>query len=154
MALVPSNCASDIYDQYSLIIQPPFDVSGYPDAFATAYDDYASLGVVSGAISGGGDKSIISNAWSGPLTVTTLGTALANYWATVALTPAPPNISSVNNATSLTSSFIAAITSSLRDTESTPYFLEFVSNVETVVKSIQWTITPPPPGTPFVSMIT
>ena len=143
-------------------------VSGldYPAAFADAYDAYAAAGVVLGAANTGGTKSIIEDELRNPgISVATLAQAFADYWATVAVSPGTPAhggtsvVSVVNNSASLVSAFAAAITASLRATESTPYFEEFISNIEDVVLTIQWTVTetiltPSPVPTPFIELIT
>lgn len=153
MSLNASSCAASITSSYDAGAIP----GDYPADFAEAYHEYAEAGVIPGAESGGGDKSIIEtfmrNAASSSQTITELAVTLSDYWSGVGLTPAEPNISSVNNAGTKVADFEAAITSSITTSDSQPYFEQFILNIEAVVKTIQWTITPPPPGSPFVSTI-
>lgn len=155
MALNSASCAANIYEAYKPAqMQQPTD---YPAAFAAAYHNYASAGVIAGAVSGGGNASIIENFMRGVTsntnTITEFAQALADYWATVGLTPAPPNLASVNNAASKVAAFEAALRASITDSDTQPYFKHFIDNIEAVAKTINWTITPPPPASPFVSNV-
>lgn len=153
MSLDATVCAANITSAYGSGT-PSGD---YPADFASAYHDYASLGVIPGAISGGGDSSIIEtflrSATSSSQTIDDFAQALTDYWVTVGLTPEPPNISSVNDAAGKFAAFKAAIESSITSSASLPYFEQFIINVEAVALTIQWTITPPAPLPPFVSNI-
>ena len=154
MSLDPAGGAAAINTEYQATILFP-QVGDYPAEFATAYDDYAKAGVVTGALNTGGDKSIIEAAVrAAETTPAALGEAFAQYWATVAILPAPPNLSSVNDAANLGGVFAAAVAASVRDTESVPYFGEFITNVEAAAKAVVWAITPPPPAVPFTSGVT
>ena len=154
MSLNATAGAAAIDAKYQITIVFP-RVGDYPAEFATAYDDYAKAGVVAGALNTGGDKSIIEAAVrAAETTPAALGEAFAQYWATVAILPAPPNLSSVNDAAALGANFAAAVAASVRDTESVPYFEEFISNLEAAAKTVVWTITPPPPAVPFTSGVT
>lgn len=124
----------------------------YPSDFADAYDDYATLGVVPGATNAGGTKSLIEtamNSISGNTiaNATILGTAFANYWATVAIIPGTPAhggssvISVVNNAATLSAAFTAAIIASITASSQYPYFETFLDNIEGVVSTIVWIVT-------------
>lgn len=169
MALVPANAAAGI--SLALQDQAGIDATGsptgalpmgdFPESWATAYDDYAAAGVVPGAENTGGDKSIIENALrsaeSSTATVTVLATALANYWATVAIETGTPAhggtavASVVNNAAALVTLFEDAINASITSSESVPWFETFITNVQTMaVASIVWTVTEllPPAATP------
>jgi len=153
MSLSASTCAADIRALYTGLISGG-GTGDYPADFAQAYHDYASSGVVAGAVSGSGDPGLIEAAIrAAPTTPEELGQAFAAYWATVALTPASPNIAVINDALTYAAAFTAAVYSSVRDTESDPWFLEFITNLESVARMITWTITPPAPGSPFTSMI-
>ena len=171
MALTPSTAAEGI----SLAFQ---DVAGidatgtptcslpvgdFPADWATAYDDYAAAGVVLGAENSGGTKSILADAMatvtSSPASIAMLANAMANYWATVAVTPGTPShggvavASVVNNAETLVPLFQAAITVSIAATEDKPWFETLVTNIETMaVASIVWTVTElmPPAATPTI----
>ena len=175
MALNPSVAALGIEDGYK-----PFAAIGddgkttgnpsagdYPNLFATAYDNYAAQGVVPGAENSGRTPIIIENFLRSGLAgssspVTDFATALAEYWAAVAVVPGSPAhggtevVSVTNDAMSHVSDFEAAITSSLTTSESKPWFENFVQNVETIaVSTIVWTVTELlPPETPFTEAIT
>lgn len=169
MALNPAAGAADIAITYQ--DAAGIDATGnptgaepagdFPADFADAYNAYAMDGVVPGAQNNGGDASIIEGALraitSVPASVTDLATALANYWATVAVDPGDPAhggtaVASVeNNAATLIPAFTAAITASITSAEDKPWYGSFVSNVQTMaVTQIIWTVTElmPPAGTP------
>ena len=155
MALNSASCAAAINSGYIPAQQQ--EPNSYPADFANAYHDYASAGIIAGAVSGGGDASIIEGFMNGvtsdPATVVRLATALANYWAGVGLIPAPPNIASVNNAATLIPAFTAAILATITTSDTQPYFKTLIDNTEAVAKTIAWTITPPPPKPPFTSNV-
>lgn len=127
----------------------PADTSGWPDGFATGYDDYASAGVVPGASNSGGDKSILANFMASETGgVTAFATALANYWATVAVDPGSPAHGGVavagvvNDAASQISAFEAGIQASITTERSTPYYYQFVNNIQTIsLPQVTWFIT-------------
>lgn len=179
MSLVPASAASAITTAYLAIanldtdgsaLDTPLVPSDFVQAFADGYDTYAKAGVVPGAANAGGTKSLLTavlSAQAVPATatfVTTLAQALADYWATVAVTPGDPahggtSVATVtNNASTLVSAFAAAITASITTSESSPYFETFVVNIEEVVKTIVWTVTElvgaPPVPTAFAEAIT
>lgn len=155
MALDSSACAAAINSKYAKVRDS--DPSTYPADFAAAYHAYASSGVVPGAVPGGSDASIIEGFMSGvtssPSTVAAFGAALASYWSAVGVVPAPPNIASVNNAAALAGAFSAAVSATITDADTQPYFKSLIDNIEGVVSTIIWTITPPPPASPFPSSI-
>lgn len=137
--------------------EPP--TGDYPAAFAAAYNNYAKKGIVLGATNNGGDATIIEMFMRGvssrSQTITDFAQALAEYWATVAITPGLPAhggievVSVSNNALSHYADFEAAIRASITQTESKPYFHQFVSNIETMaVRKIIWTVTELMPGSP------
>jgi len=134
--------------------------------FAKAYNDYAKGGVILGAVNTGGDESLLKTALesitASPAAVDTLAAAFSAYWATVALVGdgshggAP--ISVVNDAAAKTALFKAAIVGSMGVTEAKPYYLNFITQLESVVTGIVWTVTeampPVPTPTPFPEVIT
>lgn len=172
MALTPSTASYAITDAY--LLATGLDSAGkpngnlptgdYPAAFATGYNDYAKEGTVLGAENSGGNKSIIENFMRGvssrSQTITDFAQALANYWATVAVATGLPMhggtevISVSNDAASHLADFEAAIRASITQTESKPYFHQFVSNIETMaVRKIIWTVTELMPSTPPAPMV-
>lgn len=179
MALVPMNFSTSMIRDYSSVVNhdaewavgSPVDFNQtYHTFFASNYEAYAKEGIVLGATNEGGEEPILSS-WMVGITsmdnVTQFATILAKYWATVALIPGPPmhggisTVSVVNDAMSQIPAFEAAIRASLRDTTSTPWYLQFVSNIQTIgVAAVTWTVTEliPTPGgpvpTPFLEKIT
>lgn len=159
MALNPDNAASDIWAVYKAAAAiddegNPLETGptgDFPSGWATAYDNYAKQGVVLGAENTGGDKSILESFLRGLTSrnnVTEFATALANYWATVSITPGAPShggtsvVSVVNDAASKVSLFASAITASITSERKTPYFKHFIENIQTMaVAQIVWTIT-------------
>lgn len=167
MALTPSTASYAITDAY--LLAAGLDSTGkpsgdspqgdYPAAFATGYNDYAKEGIVLGADNSGGNKSIIEDFMRGvssrSQTITDFAQALADYWSTVALANGLPMhggievVSISNDAASHVANFEAAILASITQTESKPYFHQFVSNIETMaVRQIIWTVTELMPGSP------
>lgn len=143
--------------------------SDFADSFATAYHDYASEGTVPGALSGDGDKSILSDALlscndngSDKESINILASGIANYWATVCVTPGTPAhggsaVTDVSNdSASRVSEYKSAIEGSYSSSESQPYFQNFVQNIENVVKTVVWTVTETVDGSPktFTESIT
>lgn len=156
MALNSASCAAAITTAYA-DVRAQVLPSTYAASFASAYHAYASAGSIAGAVSGGGDKSIIedfmNSVTSNPITVANFAVALATYWSGVGLTPAPPNIASINNAASKVADFEAAIRATITTSDTQPYFKTLIDNTEAVAKTIIWTITPPPPEPPFSSTV-
>lgn len=142
MSLLPGNAAAAIAAAYSGAIQFP-PTGDYPLEFATAYDQYAAGGVVPGAVnSGGALQGLEAELIAAPTTPARLGKALADYWATVALTPDSGNTNVINDALAKESLFVSAVQASLTASESNPPFEQFIRNVETTaVKSVVWTVT-------------
>jgi hypothetical protein len=131
--------------------------STYPSDFANGYNTYGLDGIVLGGLNSGGDTSQIEAILSGgkQVDVTEFAQAFSDYWATVCIDPGVPShggmsvISSINNADTLVSLFVDAITASITNVESKPYFYNFIKNIEDIaVKQIQWTITELMPGSP------
>lgn len=167
MALTPTTASYAITDAY--LLAAGLDSSGkpsgnpasgdYPSAFAAGYDNYAKEGIVLGAENNGGTKMIIETFLRGvssrSQTITDFAQALAEYWATVAITPGLPAhggievVSISNDALSHVADFETAIRASITQTESKPYFHQFVSNIETMaVRKIIWTVVELMPGSP------
>lgn len=171
MSLNPSSCASAIWAEMQVLIET--DDSGvttgnrnfgttqqFASLFATKYHDYASAGVVPGATSGGGDKSILEAAFGINTTPSLLALAFASYWATVAIAPGAPahggiSVSLVvNTAATLVSAFEAAIMATITQSESKPFYLSLIDNIETMaVSQIIWNVTEIMPGPPPFPMI-
>lgn len=138
------------------------DLDGFQEDWAEGYDEYAKDGVVLGADNVGGDVSILVSALNSVKgqypsygnSIDILANGLAQYWATVAVengTPAHGGtevLSVVNNAATLAPAFKAAITSSVTQSRSEPFFKVFVDNVESVVSTIVYTVTELMPTTP------
>jgi len=159
MALIPMSFSTSMTRDYKSVVNhdgrwsvgsPIVFNNTYHEMFATNYDDYAQPGIVLGATNVGGTKSIISNWMLSMETgdnIRRFAEILAEYWDTVALVPGPPmhggisTVSVVNDALSQVDAFEAAIIASIRDTESTPWFLEFVTNVQNIgVAAVTWTV--------------
>lgn len=153
MSLNPSECAAAIYEAYKPAQKQ--ELHSYQADFANSYHDYANAAEIAGAVSGGGDASIIEGFMDGVTsdssTVNKLAVALASYWGGVGVTPAPPNLSSVNDAQSKVNDFEQAIIDTIINTDTQPYFESLITNTQAVVEKIVWVITPPPPLPPFNS---
>lgn len=165
MALDPTTAASGITSAYldaaSLNAdgtpnldedgQPVPPAGNFPADWASAYDTYAAAGEVPGADNIGRSPSILQQflaGLSGATSASAFASALADYWATVAVQPGDPAHGGVlvtdvtNDAASQASAFEAAITASLTSEESKPYFLAFVSNVQEMgAKAVTWQVT-------------
>lgn len=157
-------------DAGSPIIQSKtLSFSDFADVFATAYHNYASNGTVPGAESGDGDKSILSATLtacyengSNLESINILAQGLADYWATVCVTPGDPahggtTVTDVtNDSSSRVLAYKTAIENSYRSSKTLPYFEHFVENVEAVVKTVIWTVTETVDGSPktFTESIT
>lgn len=176
MALNPSTCAESISLFYQNVAgidadgnPAPTLPADYPANFASAYDDYAAEGVVLGALNDGRSPEILENfmrtaTGNDAQVITDFATALAEYWATVAVQPGLPAhggsvVESVSNdAMAHIADFEAAILASMTSVESKPWFNQFVTNVENIaVSAIIWTVIevlPPSTPTPFTEVIT
>lgn len=138
-----------------LIHQNTLNISDYAHDFSVAYHDYASDGEVLGAESGDGDKSIlyemiIQCAEYGSVdegVITIIAEGFADYWSTACVTPGEPAhggvsvVSISNDSSSKVSEYYSAIVNSYRDEYETPFYLHFISNVESVVKQVIWKVT-------------
>lgn len=156
-------CAMELVDgELTPIKDGDVDTSTYPDDFALGYGKYAMGGMVLGATSTMGDISIISDFLesaksAGSADVSLFALALAEYWATVSITPGVPShggtavVSVVNNAMAMVGAFQSAIMASMTDKISKPYYFNFVKNIEDMaVSNIIWIVTEliPTPGGP------
>lgn len=160
MALVPADFSTAMVRDYTSVVNHgakwiedapvAFDRS-YHSYFALNYDDYAKEGIVLGATNEGGEYPILEN-WMEALStgdnVRQFAQILAEYWDTVALVPGPPmhggvsTVSVVNDALDQVDAFEAAIRASMRNTASNPWYLEFVTNIQTIgVAAVTWTVT-------------
>ena len=160
MALIAANAASDIstaYNAYAAINaagQPTGEPSSgnFAAGFASAYHNYASAGQVLGAISGGGNQSIIQNfmdsVQSNSQAIPDFAKALADYWAGVAVKPGTPAhggvsvVSVTNDAASKVSAFLSAITESYTTDKTDPGFQQLIENIENIaLTAVTWTVT-------------
>ena len=152
MALNAATGASAIYTALSTHIAN-WPSTSFPSAFASAYKTYSQAGTLSGGggVSGSESEGILSSFLSSFTSNTTpddFAQTLANYWATCLLVPAGGVISVVNDAASKKSAFKTAILASLTTTEKTPYFKDFMQNIQSIaLPTITWTVlrvgTPP-----------
>ena len=145
MSLNPSGCASAINAAMDSYLTT-FPAGSFSTAFVGAYKAYSQAGVLSlgGGVAGSEDDSILLdffNSFTSDTTDAAFGAALATYWSTCLLIPSGGAISLVNDASSKAAAFTAAITSSYRTTDTQPYYLHFISAIEDVAKTIQWTVT-------------
>lgn len=150
MSLNPASCASAISAAITSYIDT-YPSGNFATAFASAYKTYSQAGSVAGATSGTEDQSILEAVLSGGddyITDVEFGQALADYWATCLLIPASGAISVSNNASSKVGAFTAAINASYTTTDSQPYYLNFITNIENVAKTIIWTVVYPNPLPP------
>lgn len=152
MSLNSSSCAAAINAAMDSYIAS-YPSGNFASAFVSAYKSYSQAGVLSagGGVAGTEDDSILTNffnSFSSSTTDAAFGAAMANYWSTCLLTPSGGAVSIVNDGASKAAAFTAAITSSYSTTDSQPYYLNFIQNIENVVKTIVWTATLPLP--PFV----
>lgn len=150
------------------------------ETWPAAYDSYALEGTVIGASVPTSDPSIIraffldvlNNAYTdGHTVISKMAQMFCDYWETVytggAQTAGPPMhggieiISVVNDAQSFYGAFYAAIVAHRDKVASTinqPFWEEFISDIEVVVKQITWTVTelvikPPPEPVAFPEKI-
>lgn len=141
----------------------PNEANTFPDQFAQAYHQYSLDGSIPGAQHGSENPSIIANAFRSSSVgsrsmIDVLASAFSSYWAGVLVVPSAPAhggnsvVSVTNNALALQSSFRDEIINSMRDTPSLPNYQNFISNIETVVKSIVWDVVElmPPNNNPSV----
>lgn len=145
MSLNSSSCAAAINAAMDSYLAS-YPSGNFTAAFVSAYKSYSQAGVLSagGGVAGTEDDSILTsffNSFSSSTTDTAFGTAMANYWASCLLTPSGGAVAVVNDAASKVSAFTAAITASYGTTDSQPYYLNFIQNIEDVAKTIQWTAT-------------
>jgi len=150
MSLNPSSCASAINSAMDNTIAN-WPTSAFASDFASAYKAYSVAGVVTGASSGTEDESILEDVLSSGdnyITEVEFGEALASYWGTVKLLPSGGAVSVSNNASSKVAEFTAAILASYTTTDSQPYYLNFITNIENVAKTIIWTVVYPNPLPP------
>jgi hypothetical protein len=157
MSLTPSTCAAAISAANDARLAGG-GTGAFNLAFASAYRNYSIGGTLSGggATSGTEVQSILRNflaSFSSSTTDAAFGQALANYWATCMLTPSGTTISVTNDASTKVAAFTAAITASYTTTESTPYYLNFIQNIENVAKTIVWTCVKPNPLPPTLETI-
>lgn len=156
MSLVAAVPASEISGAY--LTFAGIGGSGRPalaGAWESAYFKYSATGIVpiaTGPAAGGIiNAGLLSIDGYASANVDALANMFASYWATSHLIPVPPAISIAgNDALTKVEDFRAAILASYTNTESTPYFEVFLTNIETVVKTIIWTgatITGPIIGT-------
>ena len=150
MALVPATCAAALWTAYSpIVLGTPVN---YAPAFASAYETYASAGTVPGATNTGGTESILEAFVAAVIsrveTIDEFAQALADYWATVAITPGSPAhggtsvTSVVNDALSQVAAFRSAIVASITDVDTAPYFEQLIVNIENIgVSAVTWTVT-------------
>jgi hypothetical protein len=157
MALNPTNCASAISASYNTYTATGTPSGNYQQDFAAAYKAYSQAGTLSagGGVAGSESESIISSFLLGLTQGTTpedFGAMMASYWGTCMLIPSGGAIGVVNNAASKAGAFTAAVQASYTTSESIPHFKTFIQNLETVAKTIQWTVTLPAP--PYVRVET
>lgn len=156
MSLSASSCASAINSAIDGYITT-YPSGNFTTAFVSAYKAYSQAGMLSagGGVAGSEDDSILTNffnSFSSDTTDAAFGAVMAQYWSTCLLVPSGGAIGVVNNAASKASAFTAAITASYSTTDSQPYYLNFIQNLEDVAKTIQWTVTLPTP--PFTRIET
>lgn len=155
MSLNPASCASSLESAMSAIVADYLNPSSFHLTFAATYKAYSQAGVLSagggapGTESEGILSSFMSSVTNSPSTVHEFAVALADYWATCLLVPVAPATGLVNNAGSLVAAFEAAINASYTTSNSQPYYLNLIQNIQTMaVSSIVWTVTLSVP--PFV----
>lgn len=157
MSLNASSCASAINTAANNTYSS-YPSSSFPTDFASIYKSYSQAGVLSaaGGAAGSENSGIISsylNSFTSATNEDAFAQMLADYWATCMLIPSAGSISVSNNAASKVSAFKSAILASITTTESTPYYQTFITNIENVVKTIQWTCIKPNPLPPTVETI-
>ncbi len=147
MSLTPSVAASPISAAYLTYTATSTPAGNYQQIFADSYHSYSIQGQLSasGGVAGSEVKSIISSFMSGlggNTTPNALAVVFANYWATCLLVPGAGAVSVVNDAASKVSAFEAAITSTLTDSDTKPYFQNLISNIQSMaLPQITWTVT-------------
>ena len=153
MALDPSMPASVLAGKLS-------DRDNFAADFADAYNTYAMTGLVLGALNTGGEKALLEAAIKQTNSTVgngsdTLAKGFAGYWATVCIVGGVPShggiavVSSVNNAMTLEAAFKAAVMKGLDSSkDGQPYYETLITDVETVVKTIAWTVVEMIPAVP------
>lgn len=149
MSLNALSCASAINTAMNSYLGS-YPSGNFASAFVSAYKAYSQAGVLSagGGVAGTEDDSILTNffnSFSSDTTDAAFGAVMAQYWSTCLLTPSGGAIAVVNDGASKAAAFTAAITSSYSTTDSQPYYLNFIQNIENVAKTIVWTATLPLP---------
>jgi hypothetical protein len=150
MSLNAASCASSINSAIGSYITT-YPSGNFISAFVSAYKTYSQAGVLSsgGGVAGSENDGILTafmNSFSSDTTETAFGQALADYWATCLLIPSGGAVSISNNASSKAAAFTAAVLASYSTSEVTPYYQQFITNIENVAKTIQWTaVLPAPP---------
>ena len=152
MSLSASSCASTINAAMDSYLST-YPAGNFATAFASAYKSYSQAGVLSagGGVAGTEDEGILIdffNSFPNDTTDDAFGAAMAQYWSTCLLVPSGGAVSVVNDGASKAAAFTAAIAASYSTTDSQPYYLNFITNLENVAKTIVWTVTLPAP--PFV----
>ncbi len=155
--LSPSSCANAI----SVVVDETINswpLTSFPFDFAQAYTGYAQAGVLSsgGGVAGNEDSSIISNylnSFPSETDESDFAQMLADFWSTCLIVPAGDTISISNNAPTKVGAFREAILASITASESIPYYLNFITNIEAVVKTIQWVAIKPNPLPPTLETI-
>jgi len=156
MSLSASSCASAINAGMDSYIAT-YPSGSFATAFVSAHKAYSQAGVLSmgGGVAGSEDDSILTdffNSFSSDTTDAAFGAVMAQYWSTCLLVPSGGAVGVVNDGASKAAAFTAAITASYSTTDSQPYYLNFIQNLEDVAKTIQWTVTLPTP--PFTRIET
>lgn len=165
--LTPATASDPIAAAY--LLAAGLDANGKPSgnppagdlaaAWAQNYNNYATQGIVPGALNTDGATSSIeqffSEVNSSSAMARKLAQALADFWATVAIDPGEPAhggtsvISVTNDAAAQVGAFEAAIMASITTEERKPYFQHLIANIQsTAVAGITWTVTELMPGPP------
>ena len=157
MSLNASSCASNLYNNL-LSAYASYPARTFPASFASTYKAYSQAGVLSagGGIAGSEDESILSSflsSFESATTSTAFAQALADYWSTCLLTPSGGSVVVTNNASTKVSAFKAAIEASITDIDTKPYYLNFITNIQNVAKTIQWTCVKPFPVPPTIETV-
>ena len=155
--LNPSSCASAINNITDETINS-WPSTSFPEDFAQVYTEYVQAGILSagGGVIGNEDSSIISNylnSFSSATDENEFAQMLSDYWSTCFTVPAGDTISISNNASTKVLDFRNAILASITTSESTPYYLNFIANIESVAKTIQWLAVKPNPLPPTFETI-
>lgn len=149
MALNPSVASSAISTAYLNMVNtyPPVRPSSWNTVWQNAYNSYMLTGALDqgGAVAGSEQPNIIGSFFSSLTQNTTpeaFGTMMCNYWATCFLIPTGNTISVTNDASAQVTNFVQAVSSSITTTETTPYFLQAIQNIQNIaLPTITWTVT-------------